>query len=133
MKYLDQQCASGEEVVRFCGVEAMTPETGHPAVISLRDYHMVVTGLRIEDGPMGVEAQEFGCLHVVRGCCRALSVPCSELLRGTQYGGPWRGDAPSRWPTHIFNPARQTLSFELAYARVPFNLRVFWKRLERFP
>lgn len=140
MRYLDQERERGVEIVRFDLTGARSDRCEGAVAfgnypISLRDHHMAIVGLAIE-GDAGPSAE----VRIIRGCMRQMQVACEALPRlddaqaEPSDGSPWEWQRrPSPWPTYIWNPVRQSLSFEAIRFQGPAALHVHWERLDPWP
>jgi hypothetical protein len=147
VRYLDQEREAGEDTVRFQErVRTAVPDRlhyGEPRGVSLRDYDMAVTGLRLDVGSVERlavlrEPRAYAAeLVVVRGETIIASLGLMELPVAIA-GVPWSGTGPydstprSPLPVYFYNPVRQNLTFAMRGEwREPVKLRFWWERLER--
>ena len=139
--WLDADRDSGETVIRLTAEDVCaaheqrllqgggTSAHVYGSPISLLSHRAFeVTALRC-----GAQNRDtIGSLTVIRGCFNVLTVNLQILLDGTEetYAPrlPWRWPAKGPWPTRLFNPARQNLSFLFDHAE-PCEVTVFWRHI----
>lgn len=146
MRYLDQELLDGDDTVRF-EVQPQgndVPVPGNPYGVSLRDYNMAVVGLRVEVGTReelaalrSPKSLHYPGLVVIRGCMVVAGVDLGELpfdVGGLPWAGtgPYRSSPPSPFPTYLYNPPRQNLTFAMrGELPVPVAIRFWWRRLDQ--
>ena len=148
MKYLDEDWGDvppdgGDFLIRLDPGEGSPDRSdwrtpGDPRAVGIRRYHMAVTGLGLEfddDRTRDAVDHSSATIRIIRGCFYMATIVCGELppLAALHQTPPWRRSCPSPWPTYIFNPARQNLSFEGINLPGQVGLRVFYKRLQECP
>lgn len=133
--WLDVERESGETLIRLTAADRVAAGIerrrmcGTPlSLLSHRAFE--VTALRCAaDGP-----DCYGSLVVVRGCFEILTVSLHTILEGTEtltderydHRLPGRWPARGSWPTRLFNPPRQNLSFQFDHAD-PCTVTVAWR------
>lgn len=93
------------------------PETYGSPISLLSHRAFDVTALSLEAG----DPEDSGALTVIRGCFTVLTVPLWTLCEDRH------GRNREPWPTRIFNPPRQNLSFRFDYRHHPCSVRVYWR------
>lgn len=142
MRYLDQEQEAGEDTVRFQALSASFENYGMPEGVSLRDYDMAVTALRVELGSLADlaalrEPGRYPELVVVRGCTIITTLALVELPVWVDgqlivLTGPYKSTPRDPFPIYLYNPVRQNLSFATrGDLPVPVTLRFWWERLAR--
>lgn len=103
------------------------PAQAYGSPISLLSHRAFeVTALGYES-----EAQDMmGSLTVIRGCFENLTVSFAVLREGAETPGvPPRWPLRGPWPTRLFNPPRQNLSFRFDGSVEPGTVTVHWRHI----
>jgi len=69
----------------------------------------------------------YGALVVIRGCFHVLRVPLAMLEEGDT--APPRFPYRGAWPTRLFNPPRQNLSFAFEGEMAPCAVEIHWRHV----